>query len=69
MFDNVDQFEFSSGFFPPKKYINSVLDKIETLNLGEKWETLLIKDLFGQIRLEECGTNTSSDLAKQITDS
>ena len=36
--------------------------------LGDKWETILVGDLFGQIRLGGCFAATSSDLPKENPD-
>ena len=69
MTDSEAWFEFNSGYFSPKKVGTVKIRQNRVFTLGDKWETLLVGDLFGQIRLGGCFAPTSSDLPKQIPDS
>ena len=69
MTDSEAWFEFNSGYFSPKKVGTVKIRQNRVFTLGDKWETLLVGDLFGQIRLGGCFAPTSSDLPKQIPNS
>ena len=62
---------------PTSYYVPPSMTKVSTVKirqdrvftLGDKWETLLVGDLFGLIRHGGCFAPTSSDLPKQNPDS
>ena len=69
MIDNIAWFEFNSGYFPPRKVHAGTVKTRQNrvFALRDKWETPLVGDLFGQIRLGGCFTPTSKT-AWQISD-
>ena len=45
MIDSAAWFEFNSGYFSPRKVGTVKIRQNRVFTLGDKWETLLVKDL------------------------